>query len=80
VIDTVRTSPVRIPARQCLMSGQLPKTCNCEDWIDLAQDPGERVSAASDPAYVDPMRHFRARLAELCHGPSADPDYRDAGH
>ncbi len=28
-------SPICIPGRQCLMSGQLPKTCGCEGWIDL---------------------------------------------
>lgn len=28
-------SPVCVPARQCMMSGQLPKTCKCEGWIDL---------------------------------------------
>lgn len=31
-------SPVCIPARQCMMSGQLPKTCGCEGWIDLKSD------------------------------------------
>jgi choline-sulfatase len=29
-------SPICVPARQCMMAGQLPKTCNCEGWIDLA--------------------------------------------
>tara|TARA_Y100001954_G_C15781085_1_gene589854 strand:- start:337 stop:1728 length:1392 start_codon:yes stop_codon:yes gene_type:complete len=29
-------SPICVPGRQCMMSGQLPKTCNCEGWIDLA--------------------------------------------
>ncbi|MFW5798725.1 MAG: sulfatase-like hydrolase/transferase, partial [Planctomycetota bacterium] len=29
-------SPICVPARQCMMSGQLPKTCSCEGWIDLA--------------------------------------------
>ncbi len=28
-------SPICVPARQCMMSGQLPKTCGCEGWIDL---------------------------------------------
>ena len=28
-------SPICVPARQCIMAGQLPKTCNCEGWIDL---------------------------------------------
>jgi choline-sulfatase len=29
-------SPICVPGRQCLMSGQLPKTCGCEGWFDLA--------------------------------------------
>lgn len=28
-------SPVCVPARQCIMAGQLPKTCGCEGWFDL---------------------------------------------
>ena len=28
-------SPICVPGRQCLMSGQLPKTAGCEGWIDL---------------------------------------------
>ncbi|MCJ7549352.1 MAG: sulfatase-like hydrolase/transferase [Anaerolineae bacterium] len=36
-------SPICIPGRQCPTSGQLPKTCNCEGWIDLA--PGYRTFA-----------------------------------
>jgi choline-sulfatase len=31
-------SPICVPARQCMMAGQLPKTCHCEGWIDL--EPG----------------------------------------
>lgn len=31
-------SPICVPARQCMMAGQLPKTCGCEGWIDL--EPG----------------------------------------
>jgi len=48
--------------------------------FDLAQDPGERVSVVGDPAYAEPMRRFRARLAELGHGPNAAPDYWGAGY
>jgi choline-sulfatase len=51
-----------------------------EVLFDLARDPGERVNLAGDPSYADSMRHSRARLAELGHGPKADPDYRDAGY
>ncbi|MDD4888949.1 MAG: sulfatase-like hydrolase/transferase [Phycisphaerae bacterium] len=30
-------SPICVPARQCLMAGQLPRTCNCDGaWMDLA--------------------------------------------
>ncbi len=29
-------SPICIPARQCMMSGQLPKTCGCQGWFDLS--------------------------------------------
>lgn len=31
-------SPICVPGRQCMMSGQLPKTCGCEGWIDLQPD------------------------------------------
>ncbi len=43
-------SPVCIPARQCLMSGQLPKTCGCEGWIDLR--PGYMTFARQFAAYA----------------------------
>lgn len=28
-------SPICVPGRQCMMAGQLPKTCGCEGWVDL---------------------------------------------
>jgi len=28
-------SPITVPTMQCLMAGQLPRTCGCEGWIDL---------------------------------------------
>lgn len=28
-------SPICVPGRQCIMAGQLPKTCGCEGWSDL---------------------------------------------
>jgi choline-sulfatase len=28
-------SPITVPTMQCLMAGQLPKTCGCEGWLDL---------------------------------------------
>lgn len=43
-------SPVCIPARQCMMAGQLPKTCNCEGWIDL--NPGYRTFARELSRYA----------------------------
>lgn len=37
-------SPICVPARQCLMAGQLPKTCRCDGaWMDLA--PGYHTFA-----------------------------------
>ncbi len=39
-------APACVPARQCMMSGQLPKTCGCEGWIDLK------------PGYNTFARHF----------------------
>jgi len=43
-------SPVCIPARQCMMSGQLPKTCGCEGWIDLK--PGYNTFAREFSRYA----------------------------
>jgi choline-sulfatase len=68
-------SPVCIPARQCLMAGQLPKTCNCQGWIDLA--PGYRTWAREFARHAyhtaccgklhhigpDQMQGWRERLA-----------------
>ena len=68
-------SPVCIPARQCMMSGQLPKTCNCEGWIDL--EPGYRTFAREFSRYAyntccsgklhhlgpDQMQGWRRRIA-----------------
>jgi choline-sulfatase len=47
VFDNAYTpSPVCVPARQCLMAGQLPTTCRCTGWYDLA------------PNYYTFARHF----------------------
>lgn len=68
-------SPVCIPARQCLMAGQLPKTCGCEGWIDLS--PGYRTWARDFTRYAyttaasgklhhigpDQMQGWRTRMA-----------------
>jgi len=43
-------SPVCVPARQCMMSGQLPKTCKCEGWIDL--EPGYRTFSREFSRYA----------------------------
>jgi choline-sulfatase len=43
-------SPVCVPARQCMMAGQLPKTCGCEGWIDL--QPGYRTFAREFSRYA----------------------------
>ncbi len=68
-------SPVCIPARQCMMAGQLPKTCSCEGWIDL--EPGYRTFAREFSRYAyntvcsgklhhigqDQMQGWRKRIA-----------------
>jgi len=51
-----------------------------EVLFDLAKDPGETTNVADDPACTDAMARFRARLAELGHGPDADPHYTNAGY
>ncbi len=43
-------SPICVPARQCMMSGQLPKTCGCEGWVDL--EPGYRTFARELSRYA----------------------------
>jgi len=51
-----------------------------EVLFDLERDPGETVNYAEDPEYADAMASFRERLAELGHGPDADPGYTNAGY
>lgn len=48
--------------------------------FDLKTDPGEEINVINEPAYAARVAAFRARLAELGHGPNADPAYRDAGY
>lgn len=43
-------SPVCVPARQCMMAGQLPKTCKCEGWIDL--EPGYQTFSREFSRYA----------------------------
>jgi choline-sulfatase len=68
-------SPICVPGRQCLMSGQLPKTCGCEGWVDLAPDYRTFAREFSRYAYHttcagklhhlgrDQMQGWRTRLA-----------------
>ncbi len=71
-------SPICVPGRQCLMSGQLPKTCKCEGWIDL--EPGYRTFAREFSRYAyntvccgklhhltqDQMQGWTSRIAPDC--------------
>jgi choline-sulfatase len=44
-------SPICVPARQCIMSGQLPRTCRCDGaWMDLA--PGYHTYARRFAQYA----------------------------
>ncbi len=43
-------SPICVPARQCMMSGRLPKTCGCEGWVDL--EPRYRTFARELSRYA----------------------------
>ena len=49
-----------------------------EVLFDLGADPGEKTNTIQEPTYADQVAAFRARLAELGHGPNADPDYVNA--
>jgi choline-sulfatase len=51
-----------------------------EVLFDLACDPDETQNVAASPDYASQMDRFRARLAELGHGPDADPNYVNAGY
>ena len=51
-----------------------------EVLFDLEADPAENIDYIDDPAYKDALKNFRARLAELGHGPNADPAYVNAGY
>ena len=51
-----------------------------EVLFDLNSDPSENTDFIDDPAYANPLVKFRARLAELGHGPNADPAYTNAGY
>jgi choline-sulfatase len=51
-----------------------------EVLFDLDADPGETRNWIDEPGYAKHVEAFRQRLAELGHGPEADPDYRNAGY
>jgi len=51
-----------------------------EVLFDLQRNPEETINYASDPEYSEAMAAFRRRLAELGHGPNADPSYLNAGY
>ncbi|MBT3289690.1 MAG: sulfatase-like hydrolase/transferase [Victivallales bacterium] len=51
-----------------------------EVLFDLSADPGETEDRAASPAYTEAMQAFRARLAQLGHGPDGDPNYVNAGY
>lgn len=51
-----------------------------EVLFDLQADPGETANWIGDPRYASQVDAFRQRLAELGHGPRADPNYRNAGY
>ncbi len=51
-----------------------------EVLFDLEADPGETCNLIDDPAYAEAVTGFRARLAELGHGPNADLNYVNAGY
>jgi choline-sulfatase len=55
-------------------------TAGSEVLFDLEKDPGETTNTIDHPAYAEAVTAFRARLAELGHGPDADPDYVNAGY
>lgn len=51
-----------------------------EVLFDLKSDPNETTNIAEVPDYTEQMAAFRIRLAELGHGPNADPNYNNAGY
>jgi choline-sulfatase len=51
-----------------------------EVLFDLEKDPTEKTDFIDDPAYTGKVERFRTRLAELGHGPNADPNYVNAGY
>jgi len=46
----------------------------------MTKDPGETTNLAETPEHGDAMIRFRERLAQLGHGPNADPNHINAGY
>ena len=51
-----------------------------EVLFDLASDPNELSNVIDAPEHAGAVAAFRTRVAELGHGPDADPNYVDAGY
>jgi choline-sulfatase len=51
-----------------------------EVLFDLERDPEETENLIGEPQYAEQVSAFRVRLAELGHGPNADPNYVNAGY
>ncbi|MCD6289494.1 MAG: hypothetical protein J7M34_03250 [Anaerolineae bacterium] len=51
-----------------------------EVLFDLKRNPEETINFMDDPKYAQIIAAFRQRLAELGHGPDADPNYVNAGY
>ena len=51
-----------------------------EVLFDLGSDAAEERDCIDEPEYAEAVERFRARLAELGHGPGARPGYTGAGY
>jgi len=51
-----------------------------EVLFDLEKDPAENINFIDEPSHSVQVESFRTRLAELGHGPNADPGYVNAGY
>ena len=51
-----------------------------EALFDLGANPEETVNYIDHPQYAEQVAAFRARLAQLGHGPDADQNYVNAGY
>ncbi len=76
-------SPICVPGRQCIASGQLPRTCGCEGWIDLK--PGYMTFARRFAEYAyqtvccGKLHHMgQDQMQGWLHRPSGDVEDHDA--